>query len=39
MSEKRDDFKVKGVEPKEDGTFEAVIETPEGVDVKVPPKK
>ncbi len=39
MSEKREDFKKKDVIVKEDGTYEAIIETPEGLDVKVPPKK
>lgn len=39
MSEKSKDYKPKDVVVYEDGTWEAVIETPNGLDVKVPPKK
>lgn len=39
MSEERGDFKLKGVEQKEDGTYRVTIETPEGVIVQVPPEK
>lgn len=39
MSEKSKDYKPKYVVVKEDGTWEAIIETPDGLDVKVPPKK
>lgn len=39
MCEKSKDYKPKDVVVKEDGTWEAIIETPDGLDVKVPPKK